>query len=110
MHRVERIPLDDRLRLAGAAITSLHAEVDVETHRLHVLHAARLECRHGCSSCCVDGLTVFDVEAELIRRGHRDLLATGVPHAAGACAFLDSEGACRIYAERPYVCRTQGLP
>ena len=26
------------------------------------------------------------------------------------CAFLDAEGACRIYADRPYVCRTQGLP
>ncbi len=26
------------------------------------------------------------------------------------CAFLDAEGGCRIYAERPYVCRTQGLP
>jgi hypothetical protein len=28
----------------------------------------------------------------------------------GACAFLDEQGACRIYAQRPYVCRTQGLP
>ncbi|MFH1568638.1 MAG: YkgJ family cysteine cluster protein, partial [Gemmatimonadota bacterium] len=28
----------------------------------------------------------------------------------GACAFLDAEGACRIYPQRPYVCRTQGLP
>ena len=26
------------------------------------------------------------------------------------CAFLDNEGACRIYEDRPYVCRTQGLP
>ena len=24
--------------------------------------------------------------------------------------FLGSEGECRIYAIRPYVCRTQGLP
>lgn len=58
----------------------------------------------------MDGLTVFDVEAEPIRLGHAGLLATGVPHAEGACAFLDPEGACRIYAQRPYVCRTQGLP
>ena len=89
---------------------ALHADVDGEARRLHVLHAARLACRRGCASCCVDGLTVFEVEAEPIRRLHAGLLATGVPHEEGACAFLDAEGACRIYAERPYVCRTQGLP
>jgi len=91
-------------------VVSLHAEVEGRARRLHVLHAARLACRQGCSSCCVDELTVFEVEAELIRRGHGELLATGVPHAEGACAFLDAQGACRIYDERPYVCRTQGLP
>jgi hypothetical protein len=92
------------------AAAFLHADVDQKTHRLHVLHAARLQCRRGCSSCCVDGLTVFDVEAEHIRRHHADLLINGMPRAEGACAFLDEEGACRIYGERPYVCRTQGLP
>jgi Fe-S-cluster containining protein len=106
--RVNGRPLEQPIE--DAAVVSLHAEVDRETRRLHVLHAARLECRRSCSSCCVDELTVFDVEAEPIRRRHTELLATGVPHAKGACAFLDPEGACRIYAERPYVCRTQGLP
>jgi hypothetical protein len=91
-------------------MVALHAEVGVETRRLHVLHAARLQCRKGCSQCCVDDLTVFAVEADLIRDRHAELLARGAPHAAGACAFLDEHGACRIYGERPYVCRTQGLP
>src|SRR5882724_80743 len=85
------------------AIVALHVEVARETRRLHVLHAARLECRKGCSSCCVDGLTVFEVEAENIRAHHADLLAANAPHAEGACAFLDEHGACRIYGERPYV-------
>jgi Fe-S-cluster containining protein len=53
---------------------------------------------------------VFEVEAERIRTRHAGLLATGEPHARGACALLDAEGACRVYADRPYVCRTQGLP
>jgi Fe-S-cluster containining protein len=57
----------------------------------------------------VDGIRVFAVEADLIRRAHPEVLEQA-PHAAGACAFLDGEGGCRIYAERPYVCRTQGLP
>jgi hypothetical protein len=92
------------------AIVALHAGVERVTRRLHVVHAARLQCRQGCSSCCVDDLTVFDVEAAQIRLHHAELLASGVPHAVGACAFLDETGSCRIYAERPYVCRTQGLP
>lgn len=92
------------------SLATLHATIDRQALHLAVLHADRLNCRRGCSSCCVDGLTVFEIEAEPIRRLHAELLATGVPHAEGACAFLDAEGACRIYAERPYVCRTQGLP
>jgi hypothetical protein len=92
------------------SIAALHAEVAHEAGRLHVLHEARTHCQKGCSSCCVDDLKVFEVEAEHIRRHHAELLRDATPHAEGACAFLDEEGACRIYAERPYVCRTQGLP
>ncbi len=53
---------------------------------------------------------MFDAEAAHIRRHHADLLNRGAPGAEGACAFLGDEGACRIYPDRPYVCRTQGLP
>jgi Fe-S-cluster containining protein len=92
------------------ALARLHAEVDARAAQLAALHGARLHCRRGCSACCVDGITVFPVEAERVRAQHAELLAHGTPHAPGACAFLDAEGACRVYAERPYVCRTQGLP
>lgn len=88
----------------------LHRETDVRCARLVARHAGRLRCGQGCSRCCVDGLTVFDVEAEGIRRSYPGLLRDGLPHPLGACAFLDAEGACRIYDRRPYVCRTQGLP
>jgi hypothetical protein len=91
-------------------LDALRREVDAEALRLARLHGARLACRRGCSGCCVDGLTVFAVEAERIRERHAALLANGRPHPPGACAFLDDAGACRIYADRPYVCRTQGLP
>ena len=105
-------PVDRRDCLASAldAVIRLHAEVDRETDRLRSIHAARLQCRNGCSGCCVDGLTVFAVEAERIRRHHAELLSQASPHPPGACAFLDEQGCCRIYADRPYVCRTQGLP
>ncbi len=95
---------------AIAAVAALHAEVDAKARDLGDQHRARLRCARGCSACCVDDLTVFEVEAERIRAAHPELLARESPGPRGACAFLDAEGACRIYAERPYVCRTQGLP
>lgn len=91
-------------------VVALHADVDAVATRLFLFHGDRLQCRRGCSSCCVDDLSVFEVEAHEIRVHNAPLLMVGVPHATGACAFLDHDGACRIYAERPYVCRTQGLP
>lgn len=95
---------------ALAEILALHEEVDAWAAELVALHASRLRCGRGCADCCQDELTVFEVEALRIRDRHAELLATGAPHAPGACAFLDAQGACRIYADRPYVCRTQGLP
>lgn len=95
---------------AFAALLRFHDDVSQAAAALHARHASRTKCARGCSACCVDGLTVFAVEAERIRRQAGELLARGAPHAPGACAFLDGEGACRVYGERPYVCRTQGLP
>ena len=85
-------------------------DVSREARRLHVVHEARLRCKEGCSSCCVDDLSTFAVESDVIRARYPEVLASGIPHAIGACAFLDDHGACRIYEARPYVCRTQGLP
>lgn len=103
--RVIRAP-DDVL----AWVERLHATVDDLVAPVVARHGERLACRAGCAGCCGDGLTVFAIEAAVIEARHRELLADGDPHAEGACAFLDAEGRCRIYAERPYVCRTQGLP
>jgi len=91
-------------------VEKLHATVDELVAPLENQHRERLQCRRGCSDCCTDGLTVFAVEAEVIRRHHAVLLEEGLAAAPGGCAFLDDAGACRIYPHRPYVCRTQGLP
>lgn len=91
-------------------IEKLHADVDLAAAMLSKQHRGRLKCRLGCSGCCKDELTVSRAEADLIRTHHAALLAEGAPGPAGACAFLDADGGCRIYAQRPYVCRTQGLP
>ena len=91
-------------------IERLHGVVDDLTGRLRARHGERLRCRLGCSGCCMDELTVFEVEAAVIERHHAALLREGQPAPEGACAFLDEKDGCRIYAHRPYVCRTQGLP
>lgn len=93
-----------------APLLLLHAQVDARAAAIAARLGTRLQCKRGCSACCVDDLSVFAVEAERIRAHHAELLALGAPHPEGACAFLDEGGACRVYADRPYVCRTQGLP
>jgi hypothetical protein len=92
-----------------ARLDALHAEVDDAVRPLAARHGARLRCRLGCTQCCVDGIRVSELEADRIRARCADVLHEA-PHPPGACAFLGAGGACRIYAHRPYVCRTQGLP
>ena len=91
-------------------VDKLHQLVDQLVLPLEAAQGLARQCRRGCSGCCVDGLHVFEVEAALLRDRHAALFAEGAPHPPGACALLDADGACRAYADRPYVCRTQGLP
>ena len=96
--------------VAPREIEILYRDLDRMVKHLVELHGERLQCKNRCSMCCVDGVTVFEIEAENIRRHYSDLLEGGVAHPEGVCAFLDENGRCRIYEHRPYVCRTQGLP
>ena len=90
-------------------VIQLHGVVDAQTAPLARTHGTRLRCHLGCTACCVDGITVFEIEAARIRAGAPEVLRQE-PGPIGACAFLKEDGACRVYAHRPYVCRTQGLP
>lgn len=94
---------------SSSSIDALHAEVDRQVSVLEAALPMPLSCRRGCADCCVDGLTVFEVEAERIRRQYPQVLA-GEPGPPGMCPFLSPEDrSCRVYAARPYVCRTQGF-
>ncbi len=104
------VPRENNDQEAISAVEQIHREVDRRTKRLDQVHRDRLRCGRGCTSCCLDGLTVFTVEALLIRDHYEELLAHEEPGPLGACAFLGSDGSCRIYEQRPYVCRTQGYP
>lgn len=98
--------LDEHLE----ALRVFYEDVDSRTRSLSDLHGERLRCRNGCSDCCVDEISVFEIEAENIMKHHAGCLKGEDPHPAGACAFLDEKGECRIYEHRPYVCQTQGFP
>ena len=91
-------------------VERLHAATSELAEKVARAHGDRLRCRAGCSGCCTDELSVFEIEADVIVARHQHLLEHGEPHREGACAFLDPQGRCRIYDARPYVCRTQGLP
>lgn len=95
---------------ALAELKRFYNEVDQQASRVSRCHGTRLKCQIGCTQCCVDGLTVFEVEAQNIRSQNAILLREQNPNPEGACAFLGEGGSCRIYADRPYMCRTQGLP
>ncbi|MDJ0840125.1 MAG: YkgJ family cysteine cluster protein [Acidobacteriota bacterium] len=91
-------------------VADLHTRIDQQAKKLEELHASRLMCKRGCAACCVDDITVFRIEADHIKAHTSNLLQSQEPAPPGRCAFLDEDGACRIYPQRPYVCRTQGLP
>lgn len=89
---------------------ALRREIDVRTGELEQMHARHLTCKPGCHQCCVN-LSVFPVEFYAILEEMRRLVPavelTLDPNAS--CAFL-KQGCCRIYACRPMICRTHGLP
>ncbi|MGE5609633.1 MAG: YkgJ family cysteine cluster protein [Bacillota bacterium] len=75
----------------------------VESHRRH------LACRPGCYECCTN-LTVFPVEYHAILAMLRDMGISRLAFdPAAACGFL-KDGLCVLYAFRPLICRTHGLP
>lgn len=103
-------PSDDAIARVVAAVGQLHQVVDQLVAPLEARHAGWMRCARGCHGCCVDDLTVTGVEARWIATRRAAWLATATPGPRGRCAMLDESGACRIYEDRPYVCRTQGLP
>ena len=81
------------------------------SERIFAAHQDEITCHKGCSQCCVDGLSVLPIEAQYIQAGLREEPIISVQKKTTAhCVFLDSQGACQIYAYRPLVCRTHGFP
>jgi hypothetical protein len=84
------------LAAALSELDSLHQQVDERAQGLARRHAQQL--------------SVVEIEALKLRERHAAVLRHQRPHPAGRCALLGPDGGCRVYPDRPYVCRTQGLP
>lgn len=95
-------------------LEKFYSEVEKVKIKLEYLNKNNLNCKKGCSACCIDGITVFEIEAEYIfaksRSLKRSLKLENAGNKNGKCVFLNDENECLIYEFRPYVCRTQGLP
>ncbi len=73
-------------------------------------NSSKMKCSQGCSKCCVDGITLLRVERDRILSHLKNKNEMPAKSESGRCAFLSSEGRCKIYEIRPLVCRTWGIP
>lgn len=85
-------------------------------------------CKMGCTGCCHTQVSVTDDEAELLVKRIREGISIDenllklqmmaknetadffqIPYEQRKCIFLDGEGACKVYDDRPSVCRTNAV-
>jgi uncharacterized protein len=106
---------------AAAALVVLRRRVDDHFAAAKARSPDELRCAPGCDSCCQAGLGVFGIEVDRIRAallelGARDpgMRARVRAQAMAAqtrdrCVLL-VDGRCSVYADRPMLCRSHGLP
>lgn len=95
---------------------SLLDRVDQLCGEITARFAGQISCKAGCSSCCRH-LSLFAVEAAnlvtAVRKLPAEIKATLAGRidwpADGSCPLL-LDDCCTVYAERPVICRTHGLP
>ncbi|MCM2264399.1 MAG: YkgJ family cysteine cluster protein [Desulfuromonadales bacterium] len=105
------------LEAALAPYRSLLAQVDQLCDRIVAAFPEQIKCRAGCDACCtLQG--VLPVEAACLALAFRQLpAATAEALRARLNAVADeercpllTEASCPLYAARPIICRTHGLP
>jgi Fe-S-cluster containining protein len=106
--------------MTSAHLSILRSRVDAHFDAAVARTPEAFACQAGCDSCCQQRFSVFEVEAAPIRRALAELEASDPslrerirrqgrdPHAT-ACALLVA-GQCSVYADRPLICRSHGLP
>ena len=77
-----------------------------------------MQCRSGCSDCCRARLSITRVEEAFLRRGlaripgsiRKEISLAAQEKTREMCPALDPQGRCRVYASRPLICRSYGVP
>lgn len=89
----------------------LRNEVSELSDKLSKLHKNEMACKKGCSECCMHfsvlPIEYFSMLEELKENPPANYQE--LDEAADDCNFLHKD-LCQIYASRPFICRTQGLP
>jgi hypothetical protein len=92
-------------------------KVDAFFARVEARHRDEVHCDRGCYDCCDVRLSVTGVEAAAVRAAWLELdeerraaVRATWREGATACAALDRQGRCAVYAGRPLVCRSHGVP
>lgn len=93
------------------------SRVDDLCRGIHDVLSGQINCSAGCSSCCT-AITLFPVEAaalnaalEALPEAQRAAIRRHVAaHAGGERCPLLEDHRCLLYAARPIICRTHGLP
>jgi hypothetical protein len=99
-------------------LESLFARVDAFFRRAAEVHGESITCHAGCDDCCRRRFSVTALEAEALREAlallsaeERRTLAERALHGdPSVCPALGPDGRCALYAARPLICRTHGLP
>ncbi len=102
----DRLPLPEKQILCE--YRQLIADIELEIQRIsEALPKNILQCRKGCSACCIE-FGVFPLEAAILV-SHVKALAIDTITPPQRCVFLQQD-CCSIYEARPILCRTQGIP
>lgn len=98
-------------------LDELAAKIDAFFARVEGRHGSEMQCQTGCSDCCHVRLTITATEASALRTeiatwaaDRRAALVANARASTDRCAALDPGGRCLVYAARPVVCRSHGVP
>lgn len=108
----------------------VHNVVDEYNQKVfsHPILKELMPCKAGCTGCCHTQVSVTEDEAELLahniangveinfkllehqaKAGNDAEAFFAIPYKERKCIFLDENGACKVYKDRPSVCRTNAV-
>ncbi len=108
----------------------VHNVVDEYNQKVfsHPILKELMPCKAGCTGCCHTQVSVTEDEAELLAHnisngvqidykildtqanaGNEASAFFAIPYKERRCVFLDANGACKVYKDRPSVCRTNAV-